>query len=227
MVSANPLHREVPVSVRQLAPTESVAAHTCSDTSRYTPDLDLLAYLLQDLRTLLRSNDAGKVSLEAHVPILWEVHNLRRRTVVCGPEVIRSCGRVCIVGFLADRRDDIDYGSLDDLELDLFTDFRGFPGILSYSSMELANDFGANLVVHREPDDTGTWRTSAAHDRAVEMSPRRYSSIRIHKGHLDGGVARSGAIVIDRTKYRDDDHDPVWRAERSFDPPLRRVRRQT
>lgn len=213
-------------AVRQLAPRESVPTHRCTDPAHYTADLDLLAYLLQDLRTLLRSNDAGKAVIEAHRPILWTVHGLRRRAVVCEPQTIRTCDRVCIVGFFADRRDDIDYVALDDLELDLFTAFRDYPGILSYSSMELANDFWANLVVHREPTDTDAWRTSVAHDRAVAMSPRLYSSVRIHNGHLDGGVSGSDAIVIDRTKYWDYEHDPTWRAERSFDPPLRRIREQ-
>ena len=83
-----------------------------------------------------------------------------------------------------------------------------------------------NLVVHREPRDTDDWRTSAAHDRAVAISPGLYQSIRIHNGHLDGGVAGNGAIVVDRTKYWDYDEQPAWRAEREFDPPLRRVRAQ-
>jgi hypothetical protein len=214
------------VSVRQLVPTEFVTSHACTDPSLYTPDLDLLAYLLQDLRTLLRSNAAGRVELVAHEPVLWDVHNLRRRTVVCETEAVRSCDLVHIVGFFADRRDQIDDIVLDDLEIDLFDEFRRFPGILSYSSMELANRYWANLVVHRVPDDTESWRTSTAHDRAVDISPRLYRSVRIHNGHIDGGVVGNGAIVIDRTKYWDYDHDPVWRAERSFDPPLRRVRKQ-
>ena len=205
---------------------EVAAGHPCTETALYVPDLDLLAYLLQDLRTLIRSNDAGKTELVAHEPILWSVHGLRRRTVVCDPALIRAHDRVCVVGFFADRREDIDYESLDDLELTLLLDFRKFPGILSYSSMELANDFWATLVVHVEPDDTEAWRTSSAHSKAVEISPGLYSSIRIHNGHIDGGVTGNRAIVIDRTKYWDYDHEPVWHAVREFDPPLSRVRRQ-
>ena len=99
--------------VRLLAVDETVDDHPCTDVGLYTPDLDLLAYLLQDLRSLIRSSDAGKTELLAHQPKVWEVHGLRRRVVVCEPEQIRRRDRVCIVGFFADRRDDIDYASLD------------------------------------------------------------------------------------------------------------------
>ncbi|NNE11723.1 MAG: hypothetical protein HKN41_05690 [Ilumatobacter sp.] len=212
--------------MRELGTTEIDPDHPCTDVSLYAPDLDLLAYMLQDLRGLIRSNDAGRVELEAHQPIFWEVHGLRRRTVVCEPDDIRRPDRVCIVGFLAERREEIDYVSLDDLELSLLMEFRRYPGILSYTSIELANDYWANLVVHRVPDDTEEWRRSAAHAHAVEVSPRLYSSVRIHNGHLDGGVVGNQAIVVDCTKYWDYGSDPVWQAVRVFDPPLQRTRRQ-
>jgi hypothetical protein len=195
--------------------------HTCTDPGLYAPDLDLLAYMLQDLRSLLRSHDAGTASVVAHEPMMWAVHGLRRRTVVCEPDQIRSADRVCIVGFFAERRESIDYSALDELELDLLLEFRQYPGILSYSSIELANDFWANLVVHSVPDDTEAWRTSAAHMKAVQFSPELYSSIRIHNGHLPGGVTGNQSIAIDCTKYWDYDADPLWRAVRNFDPPLR------
>jgi len=212
--------------VIELEATEVDLSHPCTDVSLYTPDLDLLAYMLQDLRSLIRAHDAGKVALVAHEPTLWDVHGLRRRTIVCEPALIRAIDRVCIVGFFAERRETIDYPSLDELEMSLLLEFRNFPGILSYSSLELANDFWANLVVHSVPDDTEVWRTNPAHTRAVDVSPELYSSIRIHNGHLDGGVAGNRAVAIDRTKYWDYDVDPVWQAVRAFDPPLERIRRQ-
>lgn len=205
---------------------ETVEGHACTDVSLYTPDLDLLAYMLQDLRSLIRSCDAGKVEIVAHQPIMWSVHGMRRRTVVCEPELIRRTDRACVVGFFAERRESIDYPSLDHLELGLLLEFRNYPGILSYSSIELANDFWANLVIHREADDTESWRQSTAHTRAVEVSPELYSAVRIHNGHLVGGVAGSQAVAIDRTKYWDYEHDPVWQGLRTFDPPLERIRRQ-
>lgn len=210
----------------EISVDETVEGHPCTDVALYTPDLDLLAYMLQDLRSLIRSSDAGRVALADHEPILWRVHGLRRRTVVCESELIRRSDRVCMVGFFAERRESINYPSLDELELGLLLEFRNYPGILSYSSIELANDFWANLVIHRVADDTESWRQSSAHSRAVEVSPELYSAIRIHNGHLAGGVAGNQAVAIDRTKYWDYDHDPVWQGMREFDPPLERIRRQ-
>lgn len=212
--------------VSELGPYDVDLEHSNTDVALYSPDLDLLAYMLQDLRGLLRSNDVGKVELVAHEPVFWQVHGLRRRLVVCEPDLIRECGAVCVVGFFADRRDNIDYMSLDELELSLLLEFRQFPGILSYSSMELANEFWANLVVHLVPDDTESWRTSVAHSQAVSVSPELYESVRIHNGHITGGITGNSAIELDRTKYWDYRCDPAWQAVREFDPPLTRTRRQ-
>lgn len=104
----------------------------------------------------------------------------------------------------------------------MLLEFRHYPGILSYSSIELANEYWANLVVHREAEDTEAWRGSVAHTHAVTYSPELYASIRIHNGHLDDGVSGNQAIAIDRTKYWDYDADPVWQAVREFEHPLRR-----
>jgi hypothetical protein len=212
--------------VVELSEYETVPGHACADVSLFAPDLDVMAYLLQDLRTLLRSADAGKVDVWPHRPFTWEVHGLHRRTVVCEPVQIRDRQRTCIVGFFGNRRTDLPYERMDGIDVGLIDEFRSYPGILSYSSMELADDYWANLVVHAEPDDRDVWRTNAAHRHAVEMSPRLYSSVRIYNGHLPGGVSGSRAIEIDSTKYWDYDVEPTWKAIRVFDPPLTRVRRQ-
>ena len=212
--------------VVQLGTYETVLSHGCTDVSLFAPDLDVMAYMLQDLRTLLRSADSGKVDVWAHQPFTWNVHSLHRRTVVCDPVQIRVRQRVCIVGFFGNRRSEMPYEQLDDMDARLLDEFSGYPGILSYSSIELADDYWANLVVHVEPDDRETWRTSPAHRHAVEMSPRLYSDVRIYNGHLPDGVAGNRAVEIDSTKYWDYEGDPTWRALRLFDPPSTRVRRQ-
>lgn len=209
-----------------LGPYETVVTRTCTDVSLFAPDLDLMAYMLQDLRTLLRSHDAGKTDNIAHQPIAWMVHGLRRRTVVCDPVHIRERERVCIVGFFGNRRSELPFESMDEIDVALLDEFRHYPGILSYSSIELADDYWANLVVHCEPEDRETWRTSTAHKHAVDMSPMLYTDVRIYNGHLPDGVAGNRAIEIDSTKYWDYEPDGTWTALREFDPPLTRVRRQ-
>ena len=212
--------------VVQLGEYETVLTHACSDVSLFAPDLDVMAYLLQDLRSLLRSADAGKIDVWAHRPFTWEVHGLHRRTVVCEPTQIRERQRVCVVGFFGNRRVDMPYERVDAIDARLLDEFRDYPGILSYSSIELADDYWANLVVHAEPDDRAVWRTSTAHRHAVEMSPKLYSSVRIYNGHLPDSVIGNRAIEVESAKYWDYDVEPEWRALRVFDPPLTRVRRQ-
>ena len=210
----------------RLGPYETVITRACTDVSLYAPDLDVMAYMLQDLRTLVRSHAAGKTPLEDHAATVWAVHGLHRRTVVCDLAKVRAGDRVCIVGFFGNRRSELPYESLDQIDAGLLDEFRHYPGILSYSSVELADDYWANLVVHAEPDDREVWRTSKPHENAVEMSPVLYHDVRIYNGHLPGGVAGNRAIEIDSVKYWDYETDPTWRAMREFDPPLTRVRRQ-
>ena len=212
--------------VVELSEYETVPGHSCADVSLFAPDLDVMAYMLQDLRTLLRSAEAGKVEVWSHRPFTWTVHELHRRTVVCEPVQVREHQRVCIVGFFGNRRNEFPWAKTDAIDVRLIDEFKSFPGILSYTSMELADDYWANLVVHAEPDDRDAWRNSIPHRHAVELSPTLYTSVRIYNGHLPGGVAGSRAVEIDTTKYWDYEVDPMWRAVRVFDPPLTRVRRQ-
>ena len=163
------------------------------------------------------ANDAGRVPLEPHEPILWEVHGLRRRTVVCRPDEIRLRERVCVVGFFAERRDDIDYVSLEELEMSLLLEFRQYPGILSYSSIELVDGYWANLVVHSDPIDRQEWRRSEVHAHAAErIAPQIYTDVRIHNGYLDGGAIGTETVVIESTKYWDYEVTPTWHAIRTL-----------
>jgi hypothetical protein len=212
--------------VVELSEYETAPGHPCADVSLFAPDLDVMAYMLQDLRTLLRSADAGKVDVWRHRPFTWTVHSLHRRTVVCEPVHIRDSLRTCIVGFFGNRRNEFPWERTDAIDVLLIDEFKSYPGILSYTSMELADDYWANLVVHAEPDDREVWRTSAPHRHAVELSPKLYTSVRIYNGHLPGGIVGSRAIEIDSTKYWDYEVEPMWKAIRVFDPPLTRVRRQ-
>ena len=211
-------------TIMELGVGEVDPDHPCTEVSLYAPDHDLLAYMLQDLRSLIRSNDVGRTEIVDHEPLLWQVHGLRRRAVICDVLEIRRRERVCVVGFFADPRDDIEYESLDELELSPLLEFRNYPGILSYSSIELANEYWANLVIHVEPDDTDAWRSSTAHAHAVTYSPALYKCVRIHNGQLEGGVTGNQAISINRTKYWDYAAEPTWQAIREFEVPLQRPR---
>jgi len=199
-----------------LAPADGDDAHPIAGTSHYAPDVALLAYLLQDLRVLIRRYAKGEISVEPHQVFTWDVFDLERRIVLCNPEAVVDTADVEIVGFFGDRRQDAG-DRLEASEGDLLAEFVNFPGILSYSSIELVDHYWANLVVHRQSSDREAWREGEAHKRAVDMiAPIAYHGVRIHNGHIPGGVAGSGSVRVDSTKYWDYDVTPTWHAVRDL-----------
>ena len=183
----------------------------------YEPDVSLLAYLLQDLRAVVRLAARGDLVPKPYESITWAVHGLQRRTVICRPEPLYRFGDVQFVGFFGERRDDITGSGLDDAELDVVGQFVNYPGILAYSSIELVDQQWANLVIHESPDDREEWRKCPVHKTAVELvSPKAYTGVRIHNGHIPGGVIGTAAPVLECTKYWDFDVTPVWRARRNL-----------
>ena len=217
-------------SVVQLAPHEFHRDHPCSDPSLYETDQQLLAYMLQDLRALMRRMHAGEITLEPYETRTWSVHDLHRRTVICDPAGLAAPRDVCIVGFFGERRGDPEtQRRIDRLERAMLTQFRDHPGVLSYSSIELVDDYWANLVVHTDERDRDAWRGGAVHREAAEdASPDHYRSVRIHHGVLTDGVCSSNIIRLHRTKYWDYGETstgaPHWSAVRDLAPSVNRRR---
>ena len=201
----------------ELAATEQLEDHPCTDLALVTSDAALLAYMLQDVRVLARQVGSGEIDLQPFETLHWDVHGLARRAVICDPVALAQPVERCVVGFFGERRPEAKQSVVDDIEVDLLAEFRSHPGILSYSSTELVDNYWANLVIHEKPVDSQQWRNSAVHKRAVaEISPRQYRSVRIHNGRLPGGVVGSGAIIIDRTKFWDYGASEIWEAVRDY-----------
>ena len=203
-----------------LATEEKPEGHTCADPANYQSDHALLAYLLQDLRSLMRRCRKGEITIAPHEVLTWEVHGLQRRVVMCDPDALLEAPMVNVVGFFGDRRTDADVVCLDGVEIDLLAEFRNYPGIMSYSSVELVDHHWANLVVHAVPDDRQAWRGSSVHKHAVaHIAPKVYHSVRIHNGWIHGGVTGPGHVEIGTTKYWDYDVSPTWEAIRILTKP--------
>lgn len=199
----------------RLGPNDDAPGHPIADTSHYEADIALLNYLLQDLRALTRRATRGELTLTPQQVITWDVHGLARRTVVCDPDGLRNDADVQIVGFFGDRREAADKPTIEASEIELIGEFPNYPGIVSYSSVELVDGYWANLVVHRSPDDREAWRGSAAHVDAVDrVAPIAYHGVRIHNGCIPHGVPGHRTVVIESTKYWDYDVSPTWHAIR-------------
>ena len=196
---------------------EESTDHHCADIRHYGPDLVVLNHLLRDLRKLLHRARTGHLELGHYETRTWHEDGLRRRIVMCDPETLFEGTDVLIVGFLGNRRSTPEAQAIDEFDIDVISEFRQYPGILSYSSMERTPNQWANLVVHQEATDREAWRHSKVHIEAAEqLSPVVYHSVRIHNGRLSGGPVGDGRIRIDLTKYWDYDSEPLWHAIRSL-----------
>lgn len=203
-----------------LAPEQSPTGHPVASAHHYGPDLALLHYLLQDLRVVARRLDRGEIELDPYAELNWQVHGLARRTVVCNPAQLATPGDVFMVGFLGNRRSAEQAAEVDIAELDVIAEFRSYPGIISYSSIELLDNQWANLVLHEQPSDRQAWRHSQVHIAAAErLSPIVYHGVRIHNGQILGGAIGSSTVSINSTKYWDYDHEPLWHGFRVLREP--------
>lgn len=206
------------MDVKVLGPDEVVKRRPFTSPDLYTHDHSILSYLLEDLRGILGSPSTGQ-RIDSHQSIEWTVHGLRRKVVVCDQPALRSARKeICVVGFFGERYFDRDSTPLEEANADLVLEFRNYPGILSYSSMELVDGNWANLVLHDKPEAREYWRASQRHaDAASRLSPLFYRTVRIHNGILPRGVAGRRTIVIQRTKYWDFRGPRVWQAVRDLE----------
>ena len=116
--------------------------------------------------------DAGDLTIVPYRPIEWVVHDLKRRVVICDAMSLHNRRSAQLVGFFGERHPDRDGTPLEEANFEIVLEFQKYPGILSYSSMELADGNWANLVLHNVAEDRETWRASEAHARAArELSP--------------------------------------------------------
>lgn len=204
-------------SPARLRTDENPAGHPCADLRHYKADLALLNHLLQDLRVLLHRARAGEQVLRPYEVRTWQEDGLRRRIVICDPATLLEGTDVLIVGFLGNRRATAEAQAIDEFDIDVVSEFRQYPGILSYSSTERIPKQWAHLVVHQEAGDREDWRHSAVHIEAAEvLSPVVYHSVRIHNGRLRGGPIGDGRMTVELSKYWDYDSDPMWHAMRTI-----------
>jgi hypothetical protein len=124
-----------------------------------------------------------------------------------------------VVGFFGRPRDDADHGLLFDLEDELVAGMAAYAadGLLSYYDVELVKGAYGNLILFRSADGPERWRENPIHRRAVDISPRSYHEIRLHRGVLTGRILDAGTLTITRTRYLDYGGPEVWRAVRSFE----------
>ena len=163
------------------------------------------------LRRILndRSTQSYPLTLEAGD----EAHP--HRVIVCNADALRKESTPSFVGFFGIKRPGLDHAPLTQVDDQLVVELPHHPGILSYSSVELADGNWGNLIVLRSSADGERWRDGERHAWAVrELAPAHYSAVRLHNGQFAGGLLSGREPVLLRTRYWDYEALPAWRAER-------------
>ncbi len=180
-------------------------------------DLGILQGILADLRVIAVEVEEGVRQLAPYQRLAWQAGGLAHRLLICDFARLRAHPGLCVVGFFGERRTSLDIWPLEEANSEIVKEFTEYPGILSYSSVELPGGHWANMVLHDDPVDTWYWRQSELHRHAVEtLTPEHYKNVRIHNGRLTSGVFDRPSIVIHKTKYFDYSGPTEWRGERAL-----------
>lgn len=201
----------------RLGVTERVAGRPFTDPDANVEDLAALRAMAEGLRTLLARRLPGvprPLALEAPAPPGRE-----HRAIVCDDGRLRAPRDLAFVGFFAKRRPGLDYAPLTQADDELILELPRHPGILSYSSLELADGNWGNLIVVDPPEAREQWREGEKHAYAVrEIAPRYYAVVRLHNGLFPRGLLSGRDPILVRTKYYDFQGPEPWRAERELEP---------
>lgn len=203
----------------ELGPGEEAPDRPFTSVDLIERDIAILLELLADVRGVLREVDAGIRAVEPYQRLAWKVDGLTHRLIICDEGRLRHREGTCVVGFFGERRTDVDPAPLEEANTAIVGEFTDYPGILSYSSMELPGGRWANLVLHDDPVDRDYWRRSRLHARAAEvLSPIHYRNVRIHNARLIDGLTDDPTVTLERTKYYDFEGRSEWRAIRELSP---------
>ncbi len=134
------------------------------------------------------------------------------------PELLFSLKDITVVGFFGQKRTGADIRPLIKADKLFEYEFNNHPGLLSLSTVRLADGDFANLVLFTDPEAKDAWNYSDLHYKLVsEISPPYYKSVRLNNGVLPDGLAAPDDLHLVRVKYLDYDTSPPWRAVRVFD----------
>ena len=133
------------------------------------------------------------------------------------PSLLFTLKSLTVVGFFGQKRPNADVRPLLKADARFEKEFYRHEGLLSLSTVRLANgDFG-NLVLFTSPEAKDQWNFSEPHyDTVSRISPPYYKSIRLNNGFLPSGLASPDALELQKVKYLDYDSIPPWRAIRKF-----------
>lgn len=200
-----------------LGPDETVAGKPFVDPAHTRREEQALRQLLARERERARvwAADPSAAPKDAVIREMDE-KGRRRLLVVPDTHALLETRSPTVVGFFGRPRADADHAVLFELEDELVATMGSFAarGLLSYYDVELVKGAYGNLILFATPEGPSEWRDNAAHQRAVEISPRHYYEIRLHRGTLAGRLLEAGTLRVTLTRYLDYSEPEIWRAVR-------------
>ncbi len=201
----------------RLEPSELVANRPFTHPERSVEDAAILQGMVDRLRLILHQSNSSLASPHSFTLELDEAGERSQRVIVAHREALLAGDDLMAVGFFGMKRPGANAAVLTEVDTELISEFSLHPGILSYSSLELADGNWGNLVLLNSPEAREHWRTSERHLQAVrELAPGHYLTIRLHNAVLPGGLASGRALTLQRTKYYDFQSPASWQAIREF-----------
>jgi hypothetical protein len=176
--------------------------------------LELMRARLYD--TLLRSDigPGDERNRELYIQYVKEEHERLHRMVILSRQMLLNAYPLTVVGVFGERRGEANPALLQDVDTELVQEFLQHVYVLSYSSLELDDGIGANMVLMLGAEGIQHWRASHKHAYAArELAPQFYHTIRLHNGALPDGLS-SPNLVLASTKYYEFHGQGLWQAVR-------------
>ena len=175
----------------------SAGSSTCDDSAA-------LHYMLTRLYQYARHMGDMLMHALPNTVYLREPDGRQHRIVLMNAGALQPDAELTFVGFFGQKRPGVDFSALDALDQELIQEFRDYPHLLSYSSLELVDGTWGNLVVMTGSHGLVSWAGSARHAHASqEFAPRCYLTIRLHRGTFTAANSQQPALQIQSTKHFD------------------------
>ena len=207
-----------------LGPEELVSDRPFTDPAHTVREGQVMQKMLRTEAVRVQEWAGGKGVQEDGI-VLRERYETGRRCLLVVPDVtaLLESPDLTAVGFFGAAREDVDHTVLFSLEDELVDDMVASvgKGLLSYFDLELdvRGTYG-NLVLFATPEASEAWSGNPIHRRAVELSPGHYTTVRLHRGSVPGGLLGAGDLGISRTRYLDFTGAAHWRALRTLAAPV-------
>lgn len=200
--------------VVRLTASETVDGRLFTNLAHSIEDFAAIRIMAAALRALLTGPlPGGRRPLIVHTPMVERKH----RVAISNERPLRVRRDLSFVGFFGMKRAGLDDAPLTAADDEMTLELPAFPGILSYSSLELADGNWANLIMTDPPEAKDHWRTSEKHASAArDLAPTYYANVRLHNGVFPGGLMSGRDPILIRTKYYDFRDREPWRAEREL-----------